>query len=334
MKSTILAIFAVFVLMFAVGLVAAEDIELNIAEGETYTISDNDSSVNLSIAFIELGSVKFVVGGENTIELEENDTFEVLGTNATVEDILFTEKETITSKVQILLNENLSAELIVLEDDDENETDCEDDEVWNETLEECVEIEDEDENETEVEEDKNETEREGLGKHIRGRVRKGVYTDEDGRQVRVSELAKMREKWFAGNYTAFKTYMELNETENGTLMAKLRNGKMRMIKIMPEKARERALERLKLKNCREDSNCTIELKEMGERNESLRYEIQAERHYRILGMFKAKAKEKVEIDAETGEIVSQSRAWWRFLASLDEDDETPEPSENDTNETA
>ena len=74
--------------------------------------------------------------------------------------------------------------------------------------------------------------------------------------------------------------------------------------------------RLRLRNCTEDNNCSIELKEVN--NESLRYEVQAERHYRLLGLFKAKAQEKVEIDAETGEIVGESRAWWRWLAASDD----------------
>ena len=102
-----------------------------------------------------------------------------------------------------------------------------------------------------------------------------------------------------------------NRTQNRTkLKAKLSNGRKAEIKIMPDTASEKAIERLG------ELNFTIELKEVGKGNETqLAYELQAERHMRILGLFRAKAKVKAQISAETGEIIIVKKPWWAFLAS-------------------
>src|SRR3989344_1515067 len=76
-----------------------------------------------------------------------------------------------------------------------------------------------------------------------------------------------------------------NRTSNGTLRARLSNGRRAEIKVMPETASERALERLRLKVCREEDGCTIVLKEIGEGEEiKAAYEISAEEDSRVLGL--------------------------------------------------
>jgi len=94
------------------------------------------------------------------------------------------------------------------------------------------------------------------------------------------------------------------------------NGKNSEIKIMPDSANERALERLKLNFCNVNNNCTIQLKETG-KGDQMRasYEVQAERHFKLLGMFDRKAQVRAEVDAETGEVTSVGKPWWSFLAS-------------------
>jgi hypothetical protein len=99
-----------------------------------------------------------------------------------------------------------------------------------------------------------------------------------------------------------------NETK---LIIQLSNGGKTEIKIMPDTASERAIGRLRLKVCNETNNCTIQLKEVGGKAV---YEIQVQRHYRILGLFKVKAQNKAEVDAETGEI-KVKKPWWSFLAT-------------------
>jgi hypothetical protein len=94
-----------------------------------------------------------------------------------------------------------------------------------------------------------------------------------------------------------------------------KNGKGAEIKIMPDTASETAIARLRLRVCNESNNCTIQLKEVGQGNETrAAYEIQVERHAKILGLFSAKAKNKVQIDAETGDVLFEGKPWWSFLA--------------------
>lgn len=78
------------------------------------------------------------------------------------------------------------------------------------------------------------------------------------------------------------------------------------IKIMPETASERAIERLG------DLNFTIELKEVGVNRTA--YEVVGEKQGKMLGLFKVKANVSMQVDAETGEV-KVHRPWWAFLAS-------------------
>lgn len=113
-----------------------------------------------------------------------------------------------------------------------------------------------------------------------------------------------------------EAHTELEVTSEGNkLRAKLSNGRNAEIKVMPDTASERALQRLRLKNCSESQNCTIELKQVGEGEQArLAYEVQAERHSKILGLFQAKMQVRAQIDAETGEVIRVGKPWWAFLA--------------------
>jgi hypothetical protein len=113
-----------------------------------------------------------------------------------------------------------------------------------------------------------------------------------------------------------------NETNKSTFHAEKSNGKNSEIKIMPDVAAQMALGRLKLKVCTEENNCTIVLKEVGNDknetdNKTIAYEIQVQRHARILGIFQAKADERAEVNAENG-IVKVHEPWWMFLATKED----------------
>ena len=95
---------------------------------------------------------------------------------------------------------------------------------------------------------------------------------------------------------------------------------------MPDVAAQRALERLRLRNCNESAGCTIELKEVGQGNQTrAAYEIQTQKQARFLGLFKTRMQVQAQIDAENGEVIQTKKPWWAFLAS--EKDEEPESSE-------
>jgi hypothetical protein len=122
------------------------------------------------------------------------------------------------------------------------------------------------------------------------------------------------------NKTNASTELELEQerVQNKTkLRAKLSNGTNAEIKVMPDTASETALERLRLKVCSQENNCTIELKEVGKTDEEkqLAYEIQIERHSRILGIFQKKMQVRAEVSAENGEVIKVNKPWWAFLAS-------------------
>lgn len=124
------------------------------------------------------------------------------------------------------------------------------------------------------------------------------------------------------NQTA-RTTLNITEStdENNNTILIIQNGdKTREIKIMPDTASERALERLRLKVCNETNNCTIVLKDVPvNKVNKLMYEIQIQRHYKLLGLFKTKAENKAQIDAETGNVIQTKKPWWAFLASEQED---------------
>jgi len=176
----------------------------------------------------------------------------------------------------------------------------------------CNEEEEEDEDESD-----NGQQNQGLGQIIRNKVKAGVYTSETGEQIRVSELAHERIQLRVRNISA-DCDCELEEETEGNktkLKIKLSNGRDVEVKIMPDRASERALERLRLKVCSEENNCSIELKEVGKGNQTrAAYEVQIERHARILGIFRAKLRNRVQVDAENGEIIRVKKPWWAFLA--------------------
>lgn len=104
------------------------------------------------------------------------------------------------------------------------------------------------------------------------------------------------------------------------LRVKLSNGKDSEVKVMPDTASEKALERLGLNVCLEEQGCQIELKEVGQ-GEQIRaaYEIQAQKEAKVLGLFKTRMQVKAHVDAENGGVIQVQKPWWAFLASETEE---------------
>lgn len=166
------------------------------------------------------------------------------------------------------------------------------------------------------------TTNQGSGETIRNRVQTGVYTSPEGEQIRVSETAQNRIRIESGGVEAeCECELEQEQVQNRTrLKTQLSNGRKAEIKVMPDTASETALNRLRLKVCSEENNCTIQLKEVGKGNQTqLAYEMQIQRHFRLLGMFRAKAQVKAQVNAENGELVRTKKPWWAFLATEPEE---------------
>ena len=149
------------------------------------------------------------------------------------------------------------------------------------------------------------------------KIKTGEYAGENGETIRVQEESQERVHFQVGGVSATSGLdIEQEQVQDKTrLKAQLANGTYSEIKIMPDVAAERALERLRLKVCLEENNCSIELKEVGKANQTrLAYEVQIERHSRILGIFQKKMQVRAQVSAENGEIIQTNKPWWAFLA--------------------
>jgi|APSaa5957512622_1039677.scaffolds.fasta_scaffold85669_1 hypothetical protein len=148
-------------------------------------------------------------------------------------------------------------------------------------------------------------------------VSRGKYMREDGREMNIEQV-RNRNRLRVGNHSA-NCSLELQQEQSLTgtkLKATLSNGRNAEIKIMPDVAAERALERLRLRVCLEEEGCEIELKEVGKGNETKpAYEIHAGKEARVLGMFKTRMRVQAQVDAENGEVIRVQKPWWAFLAS-------------------
>lgn len=112
--------------------------------------------------------------------------------------------------------------------------------------------------------------------------------------------------------TDLEVEVETDEENNTELNVKLGNGSKKKIKTMPDEAENAALERIRVRECSSENNCNLTLKE--EKNK-LKYELQLERHSKILAIFQKKMQVKTQVDAETGEVTNVAKPWWAFLAT-------------------
>lgn len=162
-------------------------------------------------------------------------------------------------------------------------------------------------------------------------VRNGEIVGTNGKKIMISKNSEdncMIEDDESEAECELEVLMEESEDETGIktkLFGKLSNGRNAEIKIMPSTASATAISRLRIRNCNESNNCTIQLKETRQGNETrLAYEVQAQRHTKLLWMFRKKMEVKAEIDAETGELIRVKKPWWAFLASETVEEESTE----------
>jgi len=150
-------------------------------------------------------------------------------------------------------------------------------------------------------------------------IKSGNYTGPLGQLLNVRQLVNDLKELRVNNISA-KTDLNITiEKDSGNqtrIRTRLRNGSEIEIKIMPDTAAQRALERLRIKVCSIANNCTIQLKDVGNgTNERAQYQVQLERHSRILGIFEKKMDVNAEVDAGNGEVIRVGKPWWSFLAT-------------------
>jgi len=150
------------------------------------------------------------------------------------------------------------------------------------------------------------------------RIQDGTHFGEGGQMMQFKTQANNQMRLEVGGIGA-NSDLELKQQMVGDatkLSVGLSNGKNAEIKVMPDKASETALEKLKLKTCSEENECSIELKEVGSGDKiKAAYEVKTQRQAKVLGLFKAQMQVQAQVDAETGEVLRVKKNWWAFLAS-------------------
>lgn len=153
---------------------------------------------------------------------------------------------------------------------------------------------------------------------VQTKVQSGNDSLGDENQVQIQAQRNNRLQLKVGN-VSIQSSMEMNQ-EGEKLQVRLSNGENAEVKVMPEVASDTALEKLRLKACSSENNCSIELKEVGKGDQvRAAYEIQAQKQSKVLGLFKAKMQVQVQVDSETGELIQSKKPWWAFLASESEE---------------
>ena len=154
-------------------------------------------------------------------------------------------------------------------------------------------------------------------KEGREELKSGEYTGSLGQLLNVKELSQDLRELRVNNVPAQTNLSITADTDaNGKTKFKtmLKNGSEKEIKIMPDTASKNALEKLRLKVCSSDNNCTIQLKSVGSGDqEKVQYELKVERNSKILGLFEKKMSVQVDVDAETGDT-KVHKPWWAFVA--------------------
>ena len=146
----------------------------------------------------------------------------------------------------------------------------------------------------------------------------GNYQTEKGQSMQIREQSQNKMQLSSGGVSA-NTGMKMTQEkvqDKTKLKVQLSNGRNAEVKVMPNTASEKAIERLQLKVCSAENNCQIELKEVG-KGEQVRaaYEVHAEKEAKLFGLFKTKMQVQAQVDAENGEVIQSKKPWWAFLAS-------------------
>lgn len=164
-------------------------------------------------------------------------------------------------------------------------------------------------------------EREKRIAELRARLRASNGTiDIDKIRVKINGLDEEQKEIIAGRINA-KTGLNLtaedidgNASTGAILRAYLSNGNQANVRVLPDRAADIAVQRLRAK-CNQETNCTVELKEVGTGNKTRAvYIVETENEARAFLFFKRKMIVSAEIDPETGKVIDVRKPWWAFFA--------------------
>ena len=149
----------------------------------------------------------------------------------------------------------------------------------------------------------------------KGNCKDGCALNVGEKKVTIKDLSAGRRAIIAEKINA-RTGLNLTAEDvddKTVLRAYLSNGRWALVKYLPDNAAKRAEEKLQLKCA--NRNCTVELKEVGIKDEAkLAYEVKASKDSTVLLLFSKKMPVTAQVDAETGKVTSVKKPWWAFLA--------------------
>lgn len=108
------------------------------------------------------------------------------------------------------------------------------------------------------------------------------------------------------NTPVAKTCPVGSTNEDNICKMSLSNGQVAEIKIMPEVASQKAIDKLG------QLGFNVQLKET---NNKAVYEVSGDKPGKLFGLFKVKGTVTVDVDSQTGDVIQVKRPWWSFLAS-------------------
>ena len=156
------------------------------------------------------------------------------------------------------------------------------------------------------------------------------FIDSDGKERDVRLV--MREKMMNGKSMKLfraeeggleaRSDLEISENEtvdgNVSIKVKLKDGRHKDIKILPDRASEIAKARMRAKY----GNDSLEIREIMHKNvPKVVYHLEGNSSGKFLGVFKSNMNVQTEVDAETGEVVLVKRPWWAFMVKADAETE-------------
>jgi hypothetical protein len=156
------------------------------------------------------------------------------------------------------------------------------------------------------------------------------FVDADGKAFDVKLDIKermengMKKRLFRANEDGLEARTELeiseNESADGNVIVKVKtkDGKEKVIKVLPDRASEIAKARLKAKF----GNESLEIREIKHKNlPRVVYHLEGNSSGKFLGIVKTHMNVKTDIDAETGEVVVVKRPWWAFMVRTESETE-------------
>lgn len=159
------------------------------------------------------------------------------------------------------------------------------------------------------------------------------FVDADGKEkdikveIRERNEMGMMKKFFRAKDGGIEAKSDLEISENTSedgnieIEAKLKDGKHKKIKVLPDRASDIAKNRLRMIF----GNDSVEIREI--EGGRVVYHLEGNSTGKFLGIFKTHMKSDTDIDAETGNVIVVHRPWWAFLVSGKEGNDV---AENDT----